>query len=318
MIPVYNRTRYLERTLRSVLEQDPGVEEMQIEVVDDASSLGDPEALVRRVGGKRVDFVRQPRRLGGYGNVNSCIGMSLGEWVHILHSDDIVFSGFYARFRAALERKDDVGAAFCRHAYIDENERCLWSSDLERPTPGNLPNIIEQIGVSGVRVQSPAIVVRRSVYEDLGGFRLDIPFCADWEMWKRIAARYPIWYEPETLAAYRVHSESVTAHFVRSGQDVADARRCIEISRSLLPPDRAEAISRQARETISLCALPNAYNDLSKGEYTTAFIRIREALKCSISPRVIKALLLFCVRVPRGGVRRALRVFKAGYATGRN
>ena len=64
MIPTYNRTTFLERTLESVLSQDPGPEEMQIEVVDDASTLDDPESLVRRVGGGRVSFfwrVSSPR-----------------------------------------------------------------------------------------------------------------------------------------------------------------------------------------------------------------------------------------------------------------
>ena len=34
-----------------MLLQEPGAEEMQIEVVDEASPLGDPEPLGRRVGG---------------------------------------------------------------------------------------------------------------------------------------------------------------------------------------------------------------------------------------------------------------------------
>ena len=38
MIPTYNRTKYLEKTLRSILEQDPGENEMQIEVIDNCST----------------------------------------------------------------------------------------------------------------------------------------------------------------------------------------------------------------------------------------------------------------------------------------
>ena len=46
MIPTYNCARYLRETLASVLAQDPGPEVMQIKVIDDCSTLDDPEAVV--------------------------------------------------------------------------------------------------------------------------------------------------------------------------------------------------------------------------------------------------------------------------------
>jgi hypothetical protein len=64
MIPTYNGTEYLEKTLRSVLEQDPGSDLMQIEVVDDCSTQDEPEELVREIGQGRVSFYRQPKNLG--------------------------------------------------------------------------------------------------------------------------------------------------------------------------------------------------------------------------------------------------------------
>jgi hypothetical protein len=260
MIPAYNRTKYLEKTLRSVLSQDPGADVMQIEVVDDASSVDDPEPIVRRVGGERVSFVRNPRNLGLMPNFNNCIQRSQGFWVHILHTDDFVLPGFYERLKTALEHRSDVGAAFCRFAFVDENDRWQCASGLERPTPGILPDSIGKIG-SSVRIQFPSIAVRRSVYERLGGFRLDLPYAADWEMWVRIAAHYPIWYEPTTLAAFRGHSASASADFRTSGEDFADLRRCIEVSRAWLPPNRAETISRSAREFACLASIPETCPD---------------------------------------------------------
>ena len=54
MIPVYNCTAYLKEALGSVLLQDKGVADMQIEVVDDCSTDGDVEALVLLIGNGRV------------------------------------------------------------------------------------------------------------------------------------------------------------------------------------------------------------------------------------------------------------------------
>src|SRR5690554_4398395 len=47
MIPSYNCIEYLRDTIQSVLLQAPSAEEMQIEVIDDYSSDGDVELLVK-------------------------------------------------------------------------------------------------------------------------------------------------------------------------------------------------------------------------------------------------------------------------------
>jgi glycosyltransferase involved in cell wall biosynthesis len=318
MIPSYNRTRFLERTLASVLVQDPGPEEMEVAVVDDASTLDDPEPLVRRLGGGRVSFVRQPRNLGQFANLNSCIERSRGHWVHILHSDDVVFPSFYATLKAALKTRDEVGAAFCRYATIDEDEAWRGTSGLERLTPGILPGFIARIG-AGNEIQTPSIVVRRSVYEKLGGFRTDLPHVADWEMWVRVAAHYPVWYEPATLAAWRVHSASWSVACRKSAENVVDERRCIAIIRPLLPSDQAESISRKARENVARRALSNAYHALGKGEFTTAPKQAWEGLKCSASPRVvIRAILLLPVRVARDVMCWPFTAGKRRLAAGRD
>ena len=67
MIPIYNcREDYLRETLGSVLRQAPGAADMQIEVLDNCSTIGDPEAVVREMGAGRIGFHRQTHNLGLY------------------------------------------------------------------------------------------------------------------------------------------------------------------------------------------------------------------------------------------------------------
>jgi glycosyltransferase involved in cell wall biosynthesis len=312
MIPAFNRTKYLEKTLTSVLSQDPGPEEMQIEVVDDLSLIDDPEPLVRRVAGERVSFFRNPLNLGLMRNFNNCIERARGQWVHILHTDDFVLPGFYERLRAPLEVQSDIGAAFCRHAFADENGCRLAAPEPESARACILPDFVEKIGASQ-RIQFAAIVVRRSVYEQLGGFRTDLS-SADWNMWIRVAANYPIWYEPEVLAAWRIHSGSKTTELMRSGGNVADARRCIEISHSVLPRGRADAISRNAREWLSVSALSNLEECIHKRDFAAGCNQLREGLRCGISRRWMKALWRMGLRMARGGLRRAYAAGKRQFA----
>jgi glycosyltransferase involved in cell wall biosynthesis len=313
MIPTYNRATFLEKTLQSVLSQDPGPEEMQIEVVDDASTVDDPEPVVRRVGGGRVGFFRQSCRLGTAGAFNACVQRSIGQWVHILNSDDIVFPGFYQRFKSVLPERDDVGAAFCRCSIIDENDRWLWNHDLERSTPSVIPDFICRIATAQT-IETPSIVVRRSVYEELGGYRTDLSYATDWEMWIRIAAHHPFWYEPEILAAWRDHRDSSSVSFMKSAANIADMRHCIEISRHLLPAGRANSIVGEAKERLSLEALDTALGALTCGDFSMARKQLREAMKCSVSSRVISALLVMAIRVAGGAVRRAYKAGKRRFA----
>lgn len=292
MIPTYNGKKYLEQTLKSVLEQDPGSDEMQIEVIDDCSTEDNPETLVREIGQGRISFLRQPQNAGQIKTWNVCIQRARGHWVHLLHQDDLVMPGFYSRLREGLEKELAVGAAFCRHSYINEKDDCLFLSLLERETSGILPDWLKLIATMQ-RVQFPSIVVRRSTYENLGGFCPEARSAADWEMWKRIAAHYPIWYEPQLLACFRLHSSSESSRLIKTGVNIADTRRAIEISKSYLPTTVANELSNKAKEYYALDALHRASNLLNMRDTNAALAQVREALQCSYSFKVIKLLMRF-------------------------
>ena len=93
MIPVYNCLHYLEETLMSVLLQDPGIDLMQIEVIDDCSTDGNVQELVCRVGKGRIGYYRQPYNKGSLRNFETCLNRAWGHWVHLLHGDDKVIKG---------------------------------------------------------------------------------------------------------------------------------------------------------------------------------------------------------------------------------
>ncbi|MBF2066319.1 MAG: glycosyltransferase [Calothrix sp. C42_A2020_038] len=291
MIPTYNCAKYLQETLKNVLAQDPGSDLMQIEVVDDCSTKDDPEAVVKEVGKGRVSFYRHPQNVGYIKNFNTCLQRSRGKLVHLLHGDDGVRYGFYQKMQQAFETNPEIGAAFCRHIAINENSHWQYLWGLEQPKSGVLDNWLEKIA-TGNRLQPPSVVVKRDVYQHLGGFDSRISCCAeDWEMWVRIAAYYPVWYEVEPLALYRVHSKSLTGRCARTGQNVRDLRNIIDIIQSYLPPDIYSEIYHKARENSAIYAIKYIAPQLIRtGNISPVLIQIQEALKCSQSLTVIKEI----------------------------
>jgi tetratricopeptide (TPR) repeat protein len=300
MITTYDRTKFIERTLRSVMDQAAGPEDMQIEVLND----GGPEtvqseikAIVAAVGQGRVLFRENSENLGHPHIFNFCIERARGQWIHILHDDDWVKPGFYGSLREGIGQKPEVGASFCRHIRTDEEGNECWTSWLERETPGIIENWLERIAVM-CRLQFASIVVRRNAYESLGGFSPQAGSAFDWEMWKRIAMHYPFWYEPKPLACFCQGSSSETHRLLNSGRQIADALRCIEISRRYLPSDLADRLSRQAKDHYACYALDVVRQQLNSGDYRAAVTNMREALECSQSEQVKRELVSLLLHHP--------------------
>ena len=121
MVPAYNpRLDYMTQALRSVLDQDPGPERMQIEVVDDCSTKVDVASMVKGVAGERVTYSRNQKNLGLAGCWNACIARARGVWVHILHQDDFVLPGFYKRLEDAAQSHPEAGLLASRSFYVDD------------------------------------------------------------------------------------------------------------------------------------------------------------------------------------------------------
>jgi glycosyltransferase involved in cell wall biosynthesis len=293
MIPTYNCAHYLRKALHSVLCQDPGRDAMQIEVIDDHSTNDDPEAVVKEMGKGRVNFFKQPENVGYIRNFETCLHRSSGRLIHLLHADDYVLDGFYSKMQQAFEADLAIGAVYCRHIIMDENGHWRRISPLEQPESGILKNCVERIYVRHP-IQAPSIVSRRDVFEKLGGFDRRISCSGeDWEMWVRIACKYPIWFEVEPLAVYRSHSASLSGYAARSGQDLKDVRRAYEIISSYLPETIMKKLSRKSREFWAFCGLNNAVNMLAAGDMAATIAQMREALKFSFSLKVIIMSLFY-------------------------
>ena len=287
MIPTYHCADHLHETMDRVLAQDPGPQAMQIEVVDDCSTRDDPEGVVRTVGKGRVGFFRQERNVGHTRNFDTCLARSRGQLVHLLHGDDYVLDGFYRTMEAPFARHPDIGAAFCRNIFIDGSGRTFATARLVQPERGIVDGWLERIATRQL-LQPPSMVVRRAVYERLGGFdRRILTFGEDWEMWVRIAAAYPVFYEPEPLAAYRLNDEtSLSGSALRTGQNMRDLRTAVQLNAALLPAAHRRRVSREANVNNALGTIRRSHRILDTGEVRVPLIQLREALRTSPTPRV--------------------------------
>jgi glycosyltransferase involved in cell wall biosynthesis len=125
-IPTYNRAdKTLADTLRSALAQTyPNTEVL----VSDNCSTDNTEAVVRAID-PRVRYVRQPENLGLNGNLNQCAALANGDYVLVLHDDDLIDPDFVEACMDAVADSTTVGLVRTGIRIIASDGRVLF----ERP-----------------------------------------------------------------------------------------------------------------------------------------------------------------------------------------
>ena len=253
MIPVYNRTQYLERALESVIGQDPGPAEMQIEIVDDCSTGENREQMINVLSSyPRVSLYHQPVHVGMSANWNTCIQRARGRWVHLLHDDDMVLPGFYIKYRQFIEKHVGLVLAFAPVIEIDEND--IWVQIHNSPCPypltqeGIVSNPSCEVSKENCIVPSAAVVLREA-YSAAGGFATSLSYVVDWEMWMRIARTGPLGFLNHPYTLYRNHRGSSSRDLIVTGRVMAEIWQTIKVGVNRLPYG-------QQRE-VRLCASRN-------------------------------------------------------------
>jgi glycosyltransferase involved in cell wall biosynthesis len=250
IIPSYNCARFLPAAIDSVLAQRPG-RVAEIEVVDDVST-DDTAAVLAGYAASGVRHHVNAENQGPVGNFNACLRRSTGDVVHLLHADDEVRPAFYSRMEAAFEH-DGVIAAVCRAEYIDETGTTITTTRAEQESSGIWRRAGLVLSVSN-RVRPAAIVVRRQAYEELGGFRTDLPHAADWEMWTRLAHHGDIWFENAVLARHRIHAASDTAGRLATAANIAERAETIRLIAASQRESGSRRLERRAMGYTALFA----------------------------------------------------------------
>lgn len=211
MIPVHNvqDTDTFSSSLAQVFRQVSQRDDVEIVVLDDASEDNTAASLVEQHC-PSAQYVRHEEPLGLVGNFNECVRVASGRIVHILHQDDVILDDFYSTVLAPFVANPEfVGQSVCRFHYVDGNHSRIAESALLRQAPGVLEDWPAYL-MQEQKVQFVASVISRECFETLGGFRTDLPFALDWELWHRISVHYPVWFSPHVRAHYRIHDASAT------------------------------------------------------------------------------------------------------------
>lgn len=194
--PSLNHATYIRESIQSVLIQDyPQVEYI---VIDGGSTDGTLIILKEYEG--NFAWTSEPDQ-GLYDAVNKGWARSTGEYVGYLNSDDILCKGALRRMVAHLQLYPDVALVYGDYQRIDHSGNIL-----ERVSAGksDLTTLLH----FGNTIFTGAMLLRRSILDEIGGFDINLKYAADYDFCIRVAQRYKIGYIDQPLAMFRMHADS--------------------------------------------------------------------------------------------------------------
>ena len=238
IIPTRNRCAHLPRAVESARCAGSDVE---IIVVDDASTDQTPEVCERW---DNVRYIRLHRRLGTGGARNVGIIASSSPYISFLDDDDVRLPNSIDVQVESLVARPEAGMIYGRALYGDEE--C-------RPKAGFYPEQCPQGDLFWELlhwnfIPCPTVVFRRAGLLHVGLLEESAPGIDDWDLWIRLAERYPVLATDQAVAIWRQPTPSSGQFSFRTDEMHRQARR-LHRDKWLRLPRAVEAGAARRRET---------------------------------------------------------------------
>jgi glycosyltransferase involved in cell wall biosynthesis len=156
---------------------------------------------------------------GACESLNAAAAQARGDWLFRMDPDDLMLPTRLERQLAFLRENPDLAVASSLAYLIDSEGRQIGRS--------RSPYICRQVvaatvaGRELIGFHHPAVAMKKSVFQSVGGYRKQYWLAEDLDLWNRIAEKgHMLLVQPEYLIKYRVHSGSVS---------IASGRRQVQI-----------------------------------------------------------------------------------------
>jgi len=205
IIPVYNQAQFLGHAMDSVLAQT--WKDFELIVVDDGSTDGSGE--VAQQYGSRVRCVRKANG-GGASAVNAGVRVAKGSWIAILPSDDLWEPSKLQRQWGYIAGHPEAAFVYSDYSIVDVNGK--KQRDTSHPVPSGRSRQRLHL-LRGCFINGGSVLLRKSLFEEIGGFDEGNRYAPDYDYWLRVTERYPAVRIPEPLLRYRVHGGQDSMRF---------------------------------------------------------------------------------------------------------
>ena len=219
VIPAYNGAKYIERTLLSVINQTRKPDEI---IVHDDNSSDETRAICEKYASKISYYLNDDGPSGFVNGWNRAVQFAKGDYISILHQDDIFYPTFLEEAENALHQNPDIRHLFAVCDYIDETDKVIASLNNHQLFNSKKLKLQKYSGKEYVAAyqqtydniphihRCPGVITHRTIFEDGCNYNAAAGHIADDDFFYRVGQFSDVIGLLQPLAAYRLHQESET------------------------------------------------------------------------------------------------------------
>jgi glycosyltransferase involved in cell wall biosynthesis len=202
IIPNYNYEKFIAATVESVLSQT--YKNIEIIIVDDGSKDNSLEVLKQF--GDKIRIIEQ-KNAGVSVARNHGVSLSTGEYIAFLDADDIWLPEKLERQIEKFKADAEIGLVHCSMTLINPQEEPIGENNNGQAGFVSEEFLLFERGVV-VGAGSTALV-KRSIFDEVGGFDLRLSTAADWDFCYQVSRTHKIGFVTEPLVLYRMHGTNM-------------------------------------------------------------------------------------------------------------
>lgn len=214
-IPTYNRAKFLQESIESVLAQT--YRDFELIICNNASTDNTID-IVKSFKDPRIKFFINDKNIEGVNNVNKCIELAKGDYITIFHDDDVMILNNLEHKVKFLDENPNVGLVYSDVYMIDANGKAIdgpFTINMNSKQETVLGGLVcfKKLIFEWNFICCPSVLLRKRCYDKLGKYDVRLPGASDYEMWARISLYHDVGYISKPLIKYRWHEGNDSHNF---------------------------------------------------------------------------------------------------------
>ena len=204
VIPTYKRPILLKETLESIIFQDD-FDDYEILIVDNEGTaskngISDTEKLITLINNPRIRYYQNEKNIPSGENWNMCLALARGEWICIVHDDDVLLPNCLQTLYTRVKSNPDIEFLGCLNHSFQKIEEL---KDLQYEKKSIISNIKYEEFMYGMPVSLLGAFFKREKAIEIGGFDT-ISYMQDYTFVAKFAYYYKVYLCHEPLYGYRI------------------------------------------------------------------------------------------------------------------